>query len=160
MSTVVFAVPAGAVAVIEVAEFTVNDVAGVAPNFTALAPVKLVPVIPTEFVPPASPDVGLTAVTVGAATYVNWSAAPIADVPPGAETVTSTMPAEPAGAVAVICVGEFTVKVVAFVAPNFTAVDVHAGEVPWKLVPVITTDVPPAVGPAVGLTLVTIGAGA
>src|SRR5579863_2341353 len=64
----------------------------------------------------------------------------------------STVP-EPAGAVAVIWVAEFTVSVVAAVVPNLTAVT------PTKFVPVMVTGVPPAVGPALGLTLVTVGAG-
>ena len=71
---------------------------------------------------------------------MNWSAAEVAEVPPGVVTVTSTVPA-PAGEVAVIEVAELTVKLVALVAPNLTAV------APVKPVPVIVTDVPPAVGP-------------
>ena len=51
-----------------------------------------------------------------------------------------------------ICVAELTVKPVAFVAPNLTAV------APPKLVPVIVTAVSPVLGPLVGETLVTVGA--
>jgi hypothetical protein len=69
-------------------------------------------------------------------------------------TVTSTVPAAPDGEVAVMLVALLTVKVVAAVAPNFTAV------APVKLVPVIVTDVPPVVGPLVGLMEVTEGGGA
>ena len=65
-------------------------------------------------------------------------------------TVTSTVPV-PAGEVAVIEVAELTVKAVAFVAPNFTAV------APVKLVPMTVTDVPPASGPPVGEIDVTVG---
>ena len=54
---------------------------------------------------------------------------------------------------AVIWVALLTVKLVAVVAPNLTAV------APVRLVPVIVTLVPPAVGPAVGLTEVTVGGG-
>ena len=61
-------------------------------------------------------------------------------------TVTSTVPAAPAGAVAVMEVALLTVKVVAAVAPKATAV------APVKLVPVMVTEVPPAAGPEVGLT--------
>ena len=61
------------------------------------------------------------------------------------------MPAAPAGEVAVICVALSIVKPVALVAPNLTAVTLV------KLVPVMVTEVPPAVGPAVGETLVTVG---
>ena len=44
-----------------------------------------------------------------------------------------------------------TVNAVAAVPPKLTAL------APGKLVPVIVTTVPPAVGPAVGLMLVTVG---
>jgi hypothetical protein len=64
MSTVL--VPAGAVAVICVAESIVNEVAGVPANVTAVAPVKLVPVIVTVVPPSAGPDVGEMPVTAGA----------------------------------------------------------------------------------------------
>jgi hypothetical protein len=74
----------------------------------------------------------------------------VALIPPGVVTVTSTVPA-PAGEVAVICVALFIVNVVAAVAPNFTAV------APVKFVPVMVTLVPPAVGPLVGFTDVTVG---
>ena len=72
-------------------------------------------------------------------------------MPPAVVTVTSTVPV-PAGDVAVIEVAELTVKLVALVAPNFTAV------APVNPVPVIVTDVPPVVGPAVGEIDVTVGA--
>ena len=66
MSTV--PVPAGDVAVIEVAELTVKLAAVVPPNATAVAPVRLVPVIVTTVPPAAGPNVGEIEVTVGAAT--------------------------------------------------------------------------------------------
>jgi len=60
-------VPAGATAVIWVAELTVNEVAGVAPKFTAVVPVSPVPVR-TTVVPPASvPTFGTAATRVGTA---------------------------------------------------------------------------------------------
>ena len=40
---------------------------------------------------------------------VNWSALEVAEVPAGVVTVVSTVPADSAGVVAVIEVGEFTV---------------------------------------------------
>src|SRR6476660_6445319 len=58
---------AGAVAVICVALFTVNVVAAVAPKLTAVAPVRLVPVMVTLVPPAVVPEVGETLVTVGAA---------------------------------------------------------------------------------------------
>jgi hypothetical protein len=72
-------------------------------------------------------------------------------VPAEVVTVTSTVPAEPAGAIAEMDVALLTVNVVAAVVPNFTAV------APVRFVPVITTEVPPPVGPVLGLTAVTVG---
>ena len=66
----------------------------------------------------------------------------------------STVPAEPAGAVAVICVDEFTVKELVLIPPNLTSV------APVKLLPVMTTVEPPAVEPLLGDTEDTVGAGA
>jgi hypothetical protein len=129
----------------------VNVIAEVAPKFTAEAPVNPVPVIVTLVPPAAEPVFGLTFVTVGAATNVNWSAALVADVPPVVTTVTSTVPALSAGEVAEIDVSEFTVKLAAAVPPKLTA------DAPVNPVPVIVTLVPPAVGPAFGDTLVTVG---
>ena len=60
-------VPAGEVAVIEVAESAVI-VAALDPKSTALAPPRLVPVMVTLVPPPVGPLVGLIEVTVGAAT--------------------------------------------------------------------------------------------
>ena len=54
---------------------------------------------------------------------------------------------------AVILVGEFTVKLAALVAPNTTAV------APVNPVPVTVTLVPPVVGPFAGEMLVTVGKG-
>ncbi len=80
-----------------------------------------------------------------------WSAGAFsAEVPAGVVTVTSTVPV-PAGAVAVIGVALLTVKVVAATVPNLTPV------APVKLVPVMVTEVPPAVDPEVGLMPVTVG---
>ena len=51
---------------IEVALLTLNDAAPVLPNLTAVAPVKLVPVIVTLVPPPGGPLFGEIEVTVGA----------------------------------------------------------------------------------------------
>jgi hypothetical protein len=74
----------------------------------------------------------------------------VALVPLGVVTVTSTVPL-PAGLVAVICVAVLPVSAVAAAVPNLTAVAA------LKLVPVMTTDVPPAAGPPVGASMVTVG---
>ena len=70
-------------------------------------------------------------------------------VPSGVVTRTSATPGACAGAVAVICVALFTVYPVAAVPPKVTLV------APVRKVPVITTDVPPAVVPVAGAMLVT-----
>ena len=69
---------------------------------------KFVPVMMTEVPPSVGPPVGDSPVTVGAATYVYWSAELVALVPPVVVTVTSTVP-EPAGEAAVIWAAELTV---------------------------------------------------
>ena len=65
--------------------------------------------------------------------------------------MTLTLPV-PADEVAVIWLALLTAKDAAAVPPNLTAV------APVKFVPVMVTLVPPAGGPALGLTLVTVGA--
>ena len=82
---------------------------------------------------------------------MNWSADPVDEVPLLVVTVTSTVPADPAGAVAVTVVSETMVKALAAVVPNFTAV------APVNPVPVRVTTCPPAVLPVLGLTAVTVG---
>jgi hypothetical protein len=66
-------------------------------------------------------------------------------------TVTFTLPAAYLGDSAVMDVAEVTVTFGASVAPNITFVT------PVKLVPVMITEVPPVVGPVVGLIFVTVG---
>ena len=132
-------------------ESTVNEAAGVTPKSTAVAPLKSVPVMITNVPPAVGPEVGETELTVGAATKVNSSPALVGEVPPGPVTVMSTVPAGLAGEVAVICVSESTVNEAAGVAPKVTAV------APVKSAPVMTTEVPPAVGPELGTTELTAG---
>jgi hypothetical protein len=76
----------------------------------------------------------------------------IPELPLGVVTVTSTVAADPPGAMAVIDVSDKTLKVVAGMLPKLTAV------APVKFVPVIVTIVPPADGPLVGERPVTVGA--
>ena len=71
--------------------------------------------------------------------------------PPGLVTLTVTAPASPAGVVAVICVALTTTTLVAAATPKVTVAPVA------KLVPVIVTAVPPAVGPSFGEILMTEG---
>jgi len=136
--------PVGTVAVICVAELTVN-VAFVPLNFTAVAPVNAVPVIVT--LAPTSPLVGEKLVMVGGNTTVKLLA--LVAVPPGVVTLIVPVVA-PAGTVAVICVAELTVNV-ALVPLNFTAV------APVYAVPVTVTLAPTA--PLLGEKLVIEGGG-
>jgi hypothetical protein len=84
---------------------------------------------------------------------VNWSADEVAEVPPAVVTVTLTVPADSAGDVAVMEVAELTVTAVAVMVPNITV----AEEV--KPVPMMVTEVPPAVLPLAGVIDVTVGLG-
>jgi hypothetical protein len=72
-------------------------------------------------------------------------------MPPAVVTVTSTVPAAPDGAVAVIEVAESAV-ITPEDDPKFTEV------APERLVPETVTEVPPPVDPLVGLIPVTAGA--
>jgi hypothetical protein len=142
--------PDGAFAVIEVLLTTLTFVAGFVPKLTAVAPVKLEPVIVTSVPPAVPPAVGEMPVTAGAATYVNLSAAPAELVPPGVVTSTSTVP-DPVGDFAVIDVLFVTDRFVADPDPKATLV------APVKFVPVIVTVVPLPRGPDVGEIPVTVG---
>src|SRR5512132_2335128 len=98
--------PAGTVAVIFVEEFTVN-IADVPANFTAVAPMKFVPLTVTTV--PTGPLVGEKDEIVGLAPLVTLNASALDTDPAG--VVTEILPVDaPAGTVAVIFVEEFTVN--------------------------------------------------
>jgi hypothetical protein len=63
----------------------------------------------TDVPPVLEPDIGDTEDTVGAVSYTNWSPEFVIDVPEGVVTVTSTVPALSAGAVAVMEIALLTV---------------------------------------------------
>lgn len=90
ISTVPVADAAGEVATICVEEFTVNVVAAVVPKFTAVAPVKSVPVMVTTVPPVVGPVAGDTIVTVGADVKMKISAATWGLVPLGVTTLKCT----------------------------------------------------------------------
>ncbi len=132
--------PVGTVAVIWVAEST-TKLAGTPLKVTAVAPVKLVPVITT--LEPGSPLAGENAVTPGA---VVKSIALVA-VPAELDTVIRPVVA-PEGTVAVIRVEELTV--------NWADTPLNVTEVmAVKFVPLIVTEVPGA--PEVGVKDVMVG---
>ena len=141
------AVPAGVFAVMEVAVATML-VAATPPTVTLVAPTtKLAPAIVIVVPAVSGPDVGDTLAIVGRATYVNALA--LVAVPPTVVTATLCALAVPAGVFAVIEVAVAT-TLVAATPPIFTVA-------PIKLVPVIVIDVPPAIGPEIGETVVIVG---
>jgi hypothetical protein len=153
--TVTCATPAacaGDVAVIELLESTVKLAAAVVPKRTAVAPVRVVPVIVTDVPPPTSPTFGLTAVTVGALRYVY----PFVTVvePPLAVTTTSTAPAAWAGVRTSISPDPFPPEIVAATPPNVTLVP------ELTQVPVIAIRSFPLRRPLAGVIAVTTGTGA
>lgn len=125
--TIPASAPAGSVAVICPSLLTVKVISA-APILTLLTPVKPTPTIAS--VVPTEPLPGLRRTIFGAVIIVKG--APEAAVPLGVTTLITPVAAS-AGTVAVICVPLLTVKAVAGVEPNFTAV------APVKLLPVSTT---------------------
>ncbi|MGZ4109058.1 MAG: hypothetical protein ACXVP7_05160, partial [Actinomycetota bacterium] len=100
-------------------ELTVNVVTAVPPTFTAVAPVKPVPV--TVTVDPTGPLVGVNEVIVGVGEGATVKFGPLVSVP--SESVTLIFPVvAPVGTIAVICVSESTVKDVAAVPLKLTVV--------------------------------------
>ena len=134
--------PFPTIAVMLVEELTVNERAFIPPILTPVAPVKDVPEIFSTV--PKVPFSGVKEVTVGNEMY------PVNEpVPP--TVVTLTDPDPPDGVMAVIVVGDTTIKEVAGTLAKLTAVT------PEKFVPVIVTVTPAAAD--VGLKLVTVGGG-
>ena len=126
---------------VEVSKLTPFGKVPVSPSVGAGEPVALTvnePLVP-------SVKVVLDAEVIAAGEVkVNLSLADLADVPPGVVTVTSTVPADPAGDVAVIEVAVTTTTLVAGSAPKSTAV------APVRWVPVMVTGVAVPAGPEVG----------
>ena len=132
------------------------------PNLTAVAPVKLVPVITTDV--PLAPEGGEKEIIVGsdadtrvvvvvdvkAEVDVDVNVKLEVDFPNPFGVVTLIIPLEPRPTMAIIPVGETTVKPWTAVPPKLTAV------VPVRLVPVITTDVP--LPPEAGKNEIIVGA--
>jgi len=144
VTLIVPVLPAPTTALILVDDNMLKEAASVPPNFTEVAPVKLVPVITTVTL--CAPLLGVNEEMVGAAIKVN--PARLA-VPPG--VVTETLPEAPLATTAVIVVAFTTLKEVAAVPPKLTAV------APVKLVPVMVTVAPLAA--LVGVNDEMVGAG-
>jgi len=139
---------AGVIATICEAETTVKDAAARLPNLTEVTSVRFEPEIVTVVPPAVVPEAGLSDEIDGVARYVYVELR----VAPGVTTFTVIAPAAFAGAIAEIVVELITVKDLAFVPSNVTAV------VPKRLVPEIVITVSPAVGPLVGESDVIVGA--
>ena len=133
-----------------VAPVTVNVVAVVVPNLTAVAPVNSVPVIVTV-VPPADGTGGRGEGGDGRQALELELRPPEVTVPPGVVIGDWHCARRVGRVLALMVVAPVTVNDVATVVPNLTAV------APVKLVPVMVTVVPPAMGPAVGVKLVMVG---
>jgi hypothetical protein len=145
---------AGAKAMIEVSEWTVNEDAAFVPKSTALTPVKFVPLMVTLVPPVSGPEFGRMVVTAGSGgviTKVNLSADEMGVVPAGVTTVTAVSPAFSEGDMAAMDESEITENDEAGCVPKSTAV------APVKFVPLMITFAPPAVEPDVGLSRVTVG---
>lgn len=143
------AVPAGVVHVMEVAETTTTFTHGLPPTLTVAPATNPVPVIVMAVPPAAGPSAGETWEMVGRTKYVKalvLVAVPLLVV----VTTTFTNAADLAAVVHVIVVGTVTTMFVQAVPPNVT--DAPAS----KLVPVIVTLVPPAIGPPEGATVVMV----
>ena len=124
--------------------------AAVAPNTTVDPDVKFVPEISTTVPPVVGPNAMEIPETATAAVYVNTLAAAVADWDPLVVTLTFCV-LVPAGDVAVIFpVTLLYDTLVAAVVPNTTV------EEDEKLVPEISTTVPPPVAPVFGLIEVTL----
>ena len=124
-------VPAGVLAVIDVALATTILVAATPPTFTLVVPVKFVPAMVMVVAPKVEPLDGVTLEIVGAGTtYVNEIAC-VVD-PLGVVTTIVLAPiVVDAGVTAVIEVALTTTTLVAAIPPTFTLV------APVKFVPVI-----------------------
>lgn len=136
--------PLATTAVMLVADTTVNEEAGVPPKLTAVAPLKLFPVIVT--IAPVAALVGVNEATVGEGRKVKLVADEV--VPPGLVTVMT--PVAPDPTVTVIVVAVFVV-IAASVPPIVTDV------APLKLVPMRVIFAPLA--PDVGVKEVIVGSG-
>ena len=145
------AAPAGVVAVMVVLFTKVIAVAALLPRLTVAPATKFAPLIVIAVPPMVDPVAGVTLATLGAGKlYVNAFAS-IPLCPLALVTVTFTLPATPAGVVAVMVMLLTTITEVAAPLPTLTVVPAA------KLVPLTVIAVPPVVSPELGVTLLTVG---
>ena len=136
--------PAGVTAVMDRSDCTTTLVAATPPTLTLVAPVKFFPIMAMLVPPRLEPVAGETEVMVGGVFAKLNAKGNVAD-PPAVFTITArAAPEVPAGVTAVIVVAFTTTTLVAATDPMVTLL------APNKLVPVMVTGVPPAVGPLIG----------
>src|SRR6185295_643562 len=129
----------------------VNEAAGVPPNATALTSSKLLPVMVTLVPPLVGPTLGPIEVTVGGSRYSKSDAESPTDSPAALMARMDTVPDSLAdGVVRVSSVLEITVGIT-------STLPITTSEPAVKFVPVTVISVPPLVGPAFGLTPMTVG---
>src|SRR5579884_421196 len=141
--------PVGTTAVRWLSSTRVKERAGMPPKATANTWLRSWPVRVTVVPPADGPMGGLTLSTSGWVWYVKWSELTSGLTPAGAVTVTSTVPGDPGGVMAVISESESTSNWAAWV-PKSTWV------APVKPVPRIWTRLSPSGGPGWGDTPVTV----
>ena len=124
---------------------TVSDAAAVVPNWTALAPVRSVPVMVTVVPPAVEPLVGVNVVTVDSVVTKAKFPLEVTVSPEGPATDILTVAAAWALVLAVIVDALVTVNPAAVVAPNRTSLTLS------RSVPVMVTVVSPVVGPLAGV---------
>src|SRR5713226_4426163 len=132
----------------------VVEVAFTVPKATVAPDARFVPLMVTCV--PGGPELGETLAIVGFPTGGVVKANPPASLPDWPSefwTVTSTVPAAFAAVTGWICVALLTVTADAGAVPNKTSAPAR------KFVPVIDTEVPPALEPLLGEMLATVGAG-
>src|SRR5262249_12235010 len=141
--------PAGEVQVMVVAFMTTTLVAALPPKDTVAPLTKPVPVMVTGVPPAAGPLLGVTLVTDGALLKLSLA---LAVEGRGAAGPVASARLGPGGEVQVMVVAFMSSTLVAALPPKATVAPLT------KPVPVRVTGVPPAAGPLLGLTLVTVGA--
>jgi len=150
--TITFTTPAACAAVVPamLVALTVETVSAEPPKDTVAPAWKPVPAMDTDVPPALGPLFGVTELTVGAATYVKQ---PVHVPVCASGFVTTTLMAPAAWALVV------PVMLVALMVDTVSAEPPKETVAPaWNPVPAMETDVPPALGPLFGVTVLRVGA--
>ena len=131
-------------------EYTNILLATAPPIVTLVAPVKLEPLIYRSVPPFTGPEAGSSDAMIGATpVYVNIGAGVL--VPPLVVTTIGF-------AILLVDDGDLAVMEVAVATTLLAAIPPMVTLAPLKFVPVIVNDVPPVIGPVLGVTLAIVGA--